>query len=483
MFFATYMLVELRRRLGRTVLTALGLAVGVGLVVTVSALSKGLDEAQAKVLDPLTGVGTDLSVTRPIRFDPQTGPQGLSDADRKALREEMGGARIGLRGLGKPGEKFSRDDFVPNGQLSFPAGRVAKVRNQDGVKDAAGSLTLSAVHIEGTVPEQPAGGGRGTFVQPAGPPESIDATSRSVTGIDVSRPALAPVTPGQIISGRYLSSKKSRETVLNVAYARQHDLAVGDKVKLGGTTFTVVGLARTPVGGQASDLYVELGELQALSGRKGRVNAINVRAESSNDVAAVAASIRQSFTGASVTTAQDLADRVSGSLVDARRLADRLGTALVIVALLSAFLIASLLTLSSVTKRIRELGTLKALGWRQWLVVRQVAGESLLQGVLGGLLGIALGVAGALLIDAASPTLEATFAQAAQQGPRFIGPAGFGQGDVASASTSVAVGAPISLTLAIAAIGLALLGGLIAGTVGGLRAARLRPADALRSLE
>jgi ABC-type lipoprotein release transport system permease subunit len=147
--------------------------------------------------------------------------------------------------------------------------------------------------------------------------------------------------------------------------------------------FTVVGLAETPVGGQASDIYVKLGELQRLSGRTGRVNAIHVRAESAEDVPAVAASIRKSFAGATVTTAEDLAGRVSGSLVDARELADRLGTALVVVALLGAVLIASLLSLSSVTKRIRELGTLKALGWRQSLVVRQVAGESVLQGLLG----------------------------------------------------------------------------------------------------
>lgn len=481
MFFATYMLAELRRRLGRTLVTAVGLAVGVGLVVTVSALSTGLDDAQGEVLQPLTGVGTDLSVTRSINLE--AGPQGLSESDRQALREEMGGARVGLRSLGQPGEKFSRDNFVPTGRLSFPASRVADIRELDGVKDAAASLTLNAVHIEGTVPESPPTRAPGTFERRAGPPDNVDVASRTVTGVDVSRPALGAITPGQIVSGRYLSAAGSGEAVLNVAYAGQNDLTVGGKVKLGGKTFTVVGLARTPLGGEASDLYVKLGELQALSGRKGRVNTINVRAESSDDVAAVAASIRKSFDRASVTTAADLADRVSGSLVDARRLADRLGTALVIVALLAAFLIASLLTLSSVTKRVRELGTLKALGWRQWLVVRQVAGESLLQGVLGGVLGIALGVAGALLIDAASPTLEATFSQAAQQGPRFFGPGGFGQGEVASASTTVDVGAPVSLGLALAAVGLALLGGLIAGSVGGLRAARLRPADALRSVE
>ena len=49
--------------------------------------------------------------------------------------------------------------------------------------------------------------------------------------------------------------------------------------------------------------------------------------------------------------------------------------------------IASLLTLSSVTKRTRELGTLKAIGWKRSRVVRQIAGESLAQGALGGVAG------------------------------------------------------------------------------------------------
>ena len=45
MFYLNYMFSELRRRKGRTLLTAFGLAVGVGLVVTVTALSTGLDRA------------------------------------------------------------------------------------------------------------------------------------------------------------------------------------------------------------------------------------------------------------------------------------------------------------------------------------------------------------------------------------------------------------------------------------------------------
>src|SRR5688572_740581 len=99
------MLAELRRRSGRTILTALGLAVGIGLVVTVTALSTGLDRAQAAVLAPLTGVGTDMSVSRPIDFSDSAGQGGfpdLSDDERERLREENGGGGLRLTELGEP---------------------------------------------------------------------------------------------------------------------------------------------------------------------------------------------------------------------------------------------------------------------------------------------------------------------------------------------------------------------------------------------
>jgi putative ABC transport system permease protein len=57
---------ELVRRRGRALLTALGLAVGIALVVAVTALSRGVDDAQQEVFKPLAGVGTDLLVSRPI---------------------------------------------------------------------------------------------------------------------------------------------------------------------------------------------------------------------------------------------------------------------------------------------------------------------------------------------------------------------------------------------------------------------------------
>jgi len=259
-------------------------------------------------------------------------------------------------------------------------------------------------------------------------------------------------------------------------------------VTLDGKKFKVIGLADSPLGGQASDVYIKLSQLQKLSDREGRVNTVQVRADSSADVAAVEKAIKGTMTRASVTTAADLADRVGGSLADAKSLSSKLGTALTIVALVAAFLIASLLTLSSVTKRIRELGTLKALGWPGRHVVRQVTGESLLQGALGGVLGALIGIGGAALVGALAPTLEATVAAPEGAGGPRPGPGGgavfgLGQAAITSGTEKISLDAPVDLGLIALAIGLALLGGLIAGSVGGLRASRLRPADALRHID
>ena len=91
-----------------------------------------------------------------------------------------------------------------------------------------------------------------------------------------------------------------------------------------------------------------------------------------------------------------------------------------------------------------------------------------------------IGVVGAMAIGAFGPTLEATVGAVADQGPRFRP---FGQGAVEQTATEVALDAPISATLAFWAVGLAVLGGLVAGAVGSLRASRLRPADALRHID
>ena len=485
MFSLRYISAELRRRKGRTILTALGLGVGVATVVAVVALSAGLDDAQSEVLEPLAGVGTDMSATRPIVVSEEGGEEGfaigpgaeLSAKEQRQLERENGGGRVALTDVGEPGERFTDQNFMsPN--LSFPEREADGVAALDGVEDVAPALTLNSITVSGRVPEEAASDE--PQLRFGGPPESVDFEQSSVTGVDVASPELALLTPDRITDGHYLRAGGKHGAVVTAAYADQNGIELGDRVDVGGEKFEVVGVASAGLGGESSDIYVHLSELQRLSDREGRVNVLRVRAESSDQVATVAAAIESDFKGSSVTTAQDLADQVTGSLSDAQDLSGTLGTALAAVALLGAILIASLLTLSSVAKRTRELGTLKAIGWRGRQVVRQIAGESLAQGVLGGAVGAALGIGAAAAIGALGISLEASVA-AAESGP-MVGPPG-AAAEAAETASEVVLDAPVDPSLVLLAVGLAAVGGLIAGALGAARAARLRPAEALRSVE
>ena len=497
MFYLRYIRAELLRRKGRTVLTALGLGLGVGLVVAVTALSSGLDQAQSKVLEPLTGVGTDMSVSRPIvvqqdngndQTDFSAGPGAqLSQTEQRQLQRENGRLELDFSDYGDPGDTFTTRQFMST-DLSFSEQEAAKIAGLDGVEEVGTALTLNQVTISGTVPdqsEQEAG-----LAPPGGAPPGASGGDQtgfdqvSVTGLDAANTDLAPVTKDQLVDGRYIGARADDDAMVSQSYANSNSVEPGDEIKVGNSSFEVVGIVKAPLGGESSDFYVPLEQLQNMSDREGRINVLQVRAASSDQVDSVARDIEATFKGSDVTTARDLADRVSGSLVDAKNLSSKLGAALAAVALLAAFGIASLLTLSSVNKRTRELGTLKALGWRQWLVVRQISGESVAQGLLGGAAGALIGIGAAALIGALGISLEASVDAAATAGG--FGPPGggpFGQGAVETGSSTVTLGAPVDAGVLLMAIGLAVLGGLIAGAAGGLRAARLRPAEALRSVE
>ncbi|MBV8297508.1 MAG: hypothetical protein JO085_11765, partial [Acidimicrobiia bacterium] len=103
MFPLTYAAHELRRRMGRTILTALGLAAGVGLVIGIVGVSDGLNQAQGKVLAPLRSVGTDVLVTR-VAGVPTPGQNGANQsASQNGNNATPGGGGGGFFGGGGGG--------------------------------------------------------------------------------------------------------------------------------------------------------------------------------------------------------------------------------------------------------------------------------------------------------------------------------------------------------------------------------------------
>ena len=159
MFFLGYVRNELFRRRTRTILTMLGLGLGVALVVAISAISHGLDNAQKKALDPLSGIGTDLTVTRAAQTNNSGfggGPFGGGSGgggDSRDLLAANSSVITDLSKLGKPGQHFVHDFFLPGTQLTFPAAQAKQIAKLSGVAAVSEGLVLIAEHQEGTVPK------------------------------------------------------------------------------------------------------------------------------------------------------------------------------------------------------------------------------------------------------------------------------------------------------------------------------------------
>ena len=475
--FLIYLRRELRRRRRQATVIALGLALGVGLVITVAAASAGVQDSQATVLHSLYGVGTDLTVT-------QAPAQGQSAATVFGFRQDIQEAR---RGQIAAGTKIDLNNLANSEYGTLSAASVSAITHQHDVTGAAGALALTDVTVAGTVPSLSAGGG--SFAS------SFTTNSFTVAGVDPAQNGLGPLSSATLTSGRILTAADAHadDAVLNAGYAAQNKLIKGDKVNVGGTSFTVVGLVRVPGDGSPTDVYIPLARAQAIGKTgsttlTGKVNTIYVTAASAADIPTVQNEIARALPGATITDQNNLANEVTGSLTSTANLANDLGTWLSVVVLIAAFTVASLLTMAAVTRRVREFGTLKALGWRSSRIVGQVMGESITIGIIGGAAGIALGYAGAALIDHLAPKLSATIGTAsiASVGSGSLGGQASGALKALGNTThtvSVALTAPVTVSVILLAVGLALAGGLIAGALGGWRAARLRPAAALSRVE
>jgi len=493
--FLTYLRRELRRRMRQAIIVAVGLALGIGLVIVVTAVSSGVKNAQASVLHALYGTGTDITVTK----TPAAGSGG--------------GAAFGFRGATgtrtRPaaGTTIDVDNLRGAGLGTIGSTSVTTVSKLKGVAAAAGGLTLTDTKITGKIPAINSsgggtgfgGGGTGGTGGGGGFSGSLTPTSFGVDGVDIGNGELGPLSAGKLSSGRTFTSSdaSANVAVLDSDYATQNKLAVGSTITIAKTSFKVIGIVSEPSGENNSDAYIPLVRAQALASMKNDVNTIYVSSTSASTVSSVSKEISAAVPSSTVTNSSDLASEVTGSLASTSSLANNLGKWLAIVVLIAAFLVASLLTMAAVARRVREFGTLKALGWRSRRIILQVMGESIAIGIIGGVIGVALGFAGAELVDKLAPPLKAsvgtTTGTATPGGARQFGAGGTGGGfgggtggggfrrAAADAGHTVVVHltAPVTIGVIILAVVLAIAGGVIAGSFGGWRAARLRPAAAL----
>ena len=245
-----------------------------------------------------------------------------------------------------------------------------------------------------------------------------------------------------IVEGEPLTA--NRQIIIGRVAADNLGKRVGQTLRLFDTAFRIVGIYETGVPFEDGGGVISLRDAQSLFGQPHKVSFLGVRLEDPGQAEAVKRTIEERFPEVAVSQSSDFAEDVT----DLQLM--RSGTwAIAFLALLVGGAGMTNTMVMSVFERTREIGMLRALGWRKRRVLWMILRESLALSLLGGVVGLVAGVAVILLLN---------------QIP-FL--AGFVQ-------------ARFSVGLFAQALVTALVLGAIGGAYPAWRASRLRPIEALR---
>ncbi|QEH32617.1 Macrolide export ATP-binding/permease protein MacB [Aquisphaera giovannonii] len=298
-------------------------------------------------------------------------------------------------------------------------GLADRIRSLDGVKEVAASL-LDTVGFE-----------------------QAQIASAIVNGWE---PDSLLFRGSHLLEGRSFHPGETNVTLLGRVLALNLGKKAGDPLDVAGEPFRVIGVFESDSAFESGALIMPLATLQKLMGREGQVTGIVVEAKSSEkaSIEALRKSIESEIPGVAATPARDYVERdVQIRLVKVMAWATTvLSLVLGAVGMLNTMIMA-------VFERTREIGVLRALGWRRTRVLRLILGESIILGLVGAALGMVLAILG-LRVLMLAPTAQG-----------FVDPR---------------LPAPVLAFGLVMGLALSVLGGLYPA----LRAASLDPSEALR---
>jgi putative ABC transport system permease protein len=294
---------------------------------------------------------------------------------------------------------------------------------------------------------------------------------RTIMGVDLAQPSLGPIKVKEWLKdGRFADNPG--EVVLEKHYAKFQQTRLGEAFVIGNRSFKVVGLLEIREGSQiaSANIYLPLTDAQTLlgSGEKD-VNLVYLHLKNPSLITQVKPQISKVLSGVSVTSSDSFLELIGG----VSKISDQYSLLASIIALGGAIFLIIKTMLSNLVERSGEIGILKAVGWTEKDVQKQLMGEVLAQALLGGVVGIVAGyiisyLLGFLSIPISTPwevNLMPAFAK-----------------DAESASQVVRLPVSVSFSLMALSLALSLLAGGLASYVMGKRTARMKPAEILRKL-
>jgi putative ABC transport system permease protein len=336
----------------RSLLTMLGVIIGVGAVVVLVAIGTG---AKQEVEDQVNSLGANLVILVPGQLEFGSAPTRsrleLADADRLG------------RALGQPGEVAVQ---LASGE-SVRAGGNSAFTTVSGTNAAVPRVFVRPV-------------GRGSYLRDS----DVDTRRRvAVIGPDLADALFDGADP------------------------------LGRNVAIGGVRFRVVGVFEALGGGafgadRDSDVHIPVTAAQRLFDDQ-RIDALAVKAPTTEAIDEVSATslayLQDRYPGEEFSAVTQ--DQILGTVGRILGLLTTVLAAIAAISLLVGGVGVSNIMLVSVRERTREIGLRKAVGARQRDVLVQFLIEAVMLTTIGGVLGIALGVGGALALSAAIEQLPA----------------------------------------------------------------------------
>ncbi len=325
---------------------------------------------------------------------------------------------------------------------AFPQAAIAKVQTVDGVRAAAASL-----HRTVNLPED-------FYDKDSSKPDRV--TALALIGIDPY--AAKTVRAYPLMAGRFLETGDSASALISQTLADDLSVKVGDRFSIPSVTglaqLTVVGLTLPRLVPGNEEVLVTLPAAQALTAEAGRVNVIDVNFDSTDmarrdEIAqSVLAALGEGYHIGSLLGG----DEMVASLKAGQVAFSVFGT---LALFMGAFIIFNTFR-TVVAERRRDIGMLRAVGATRRLILGIILIEGLLQGIIGTLIGLALGyLAGVGILSFVGPIMY-----------QFI---------------NLKMGSPVispSILVISALLGVGVT--LFAGLAPAVRASRVTPLEALR---
>ncbi|MDF1513526.1 MAG: ABC transporter permease [Anaerolineae bacterium] len=245
-----------------------------------------------------------------------------------------------------------------------------------------------------------------------------------------------------VVEGKPLTT--NRQIMMGRVAAENLHKTVGDTLRIFNRAFRIVGIYETGVSFQDGGAVMSLRDAQNLFGQTGKVSFLSVWVTNPDEVQQIESLIESRHPEVSLSKASEFAENLGDM-----ELMRASTWAISFIALLLGGMGMTNTMVMSINERTREIGVLRAVGWRKGRVIWMIVNESIILSMMGGLAGVAAGLVTGLLLNMI-PLMQGLF--------RF--------------TYSVSLFAQSTITV--------LVMGVLGGVLPAWRASRLLPVEALR---